>query len=210
MSRSSIALANLRAVVIVIVLAFHAVLPYLVSLPAEPYRFNAEPYRWQAFPVIDSERWFGFDLFCAWQDLSLMALMFFLSGLFVMASLSRKGAWGFLSDRLVRIGIPLALVVLILMPVAYYPAYRATAVDPSVAAYWRHWLALPFWPPGPQWFLYQLLLLNAIAAALYRFSPGALSALNRAVAPLCESPVRFFWALVAVSAAAYVPLAMAT
>ena len=34
MSRSSIALSNLRAVVIVIVLAFHSVLAYLASLPA--------------------------------------------------------------------------------------------------------------------------------------------------------------------------------
>jgi hypothetical protein len=34
MSRSSIALSNLRAVVIIIVLAFHAVLAYLASLPA--------------------------------------------------------------------------------------------------------------------------------------------------------------------------------
>ena len=81
MSRSSIALGNLRAVVIVIVLAFHSVLPYLASLPATAYRFDSAPYLWQAFPIIDSQRWFGFDLFCAWQDLSLMALMFFLSGL---------------------------------------------------------------------------------------------------------------------------------
>ena len=38
MSRSSIALGNLRAVVIVIVLGFHSVLPYLASLPATAYR----------------------------------------------------------------------------------------------------------------------------------------------------------------------------
>jgi hypothetical protein len=34
MSRTSLALNNLRAVVIVIVLAFHSVLAYLASLPA--------------------------------------------------------------------------------------------------------------------------------------------------------------------------------
>ena len=83
MSRSSIALSNLRAVVIVIVLAFHSVLAYLASLPAAAYRFDDAPYRWQAIPIVDSQRWFGFDLFCAWQDVSLMSLMFLLSGLFV-------------------------------------------------------------------------------------------------------------------------------
>ena len=40
MSRSSLALSNLRAVVILIVLAFHSVLPYLATLPATPYRFD--------------------------------------------------------------------------------------------------------------------------------------------------------------------------
>ena len=123
MSRSSIALGNLRAIVIVIVLAFHSVLAYLASLPAKPFGFEVPPYRWQALPIIDSQRWFGFDLFCAWQDVSLMSLMFFLSGVFVPGSLSRKGSWSFLSDRLLRIGLPLVVAVVVVMPVAYYPAY---------------------------------------------------------------------------------------
>jgi glucan biosynthesis protein C len=55
-SSSSIALGNLRAVVIVIVLAFHSVLPYLASLPATAHRFDSAPYLWQAFPIIDSQR----------------------------------------------------------------------------------------------------------------------------------------------------------
>ena len=45
MSRSSIALGNLRAVVIIMVLAFHSVLPYLASLPAAAYPFDSAPYR---------------------------------------------------------------------------------------------------------------------------------------------------------------------
>jgi hypothetical protein len=60
-----------------------------------------------------------------------MSLMFLLSGLFVSPSLSRKGNWIFLSDRLLRIGMPLLFVVLLLMPIAYHPAYRATALDPG-------------------------------------------------------------------------------
>ena len=164
MSRSSIALSNLRAVVIVIVLAFHSVLAYLASLPASPHRFDDAPYLWQAIPIVDSHRWFAFDLFCAWQDVSLMSLMFFLSGLFVPSSLARKGSITFLSDRFFRIGLPLVLVVVFLMPVTYYPTYRVTAADPSVGAYWQHLTALPFWPCGPQWFLWQLLALNVLAA----------------------------------------------
>jgi hypothetical protein len=99
MSISSIALGNLRAAVILIVLAFHSVLAYLGYLPTAAPKFEAPPYRWQAFPIIDSERWFGFDLFCALQDVYLMSFMFFLSGLFVWPSLVRKGSRNFLHQR---------------------------------------------------------------------------------------------------------------
>ena len=50
------------------------------------------PTAGRPFPIVDTHRWFGFDLFCAWQDVSLMSLMFFLSGLFVPSSLTRKGS----------------------------------------------------------------------------------------------------------------------
>src|ERR1039457_3275025 len=99
MSQASLALSNLRGIVIVIVLAFHSSLAYLASVPAQSARFDQAPYTWQAFPIVDTHRWIGFDLFCAWQDVSLMALMFFLSGLFVSPSLARNGTRTFLSKR---------------------------------------------------------------------------------------------------------------
>jgi acyltransferase-like protein len=208
MSRTSIALSNLRAVVIVIVLAFHSSLAYLGSLPTTPYRFDSPPYLWQAIPIIDRERWFGLDLFCAWQDVSLMSMMFFLSGLFVPSSLARKGSRKFLSDRFVRIGMPFVLVVLLLMPLAYYPAYRVSASDPSASAYWQSWLALPFWPCGPQWFLWQLLLLNVLAAAMHRFVPAWTDRLGRLAEAVRDQPVRFLLILSCASAIAYIPLAL--
>ena len=72
MSSSSEALSNIRAAVIIIVVAFHSMLAYLGSLPRSAARFGEPPYRWVTFPIIDSERWFGFDLFCALQNLYLM------------------------------------------------------------------------------------------------------------------------------------------
>ena len=209
MSSSSLALVNLRAVVILIVLAFHSVLPYLVSLPATTLPFDSAPYQWLAFPIIDSQRWFGFDLFCAWQDVGLMTLMFFLSGLFVPSSLASKGSWKFLSDRLLRIGLPMALAVIFLAPLAYYAAYRTTAVDPGPRAYLEHWLALPFWPCGPQWFLGELLAFNILAAAAYRFIPGWDRHLVRLAALADSNPVRFVAGLATISAAVYVPLMLA-
>ena len=171
MSRTSLALGNLRGIVILIVLGFHSVLAYLDSLPATARKFDTPPYEWKASPIIDSQRWLGFDIFCAWHDVYLMSLLYFLSGLFVWGSLTRKGSRLFLSDRLLRLGLPLIPAVFVLMPIALYPAYLATANEPSVAEYWQQFTTLPFWPCGPQWFLWQLLALSILAAAVYRLAP---------------------------------------
>ena len=103
---SSLALRNLRGLVILIVLAFHSVLPYLRYARSSAVPFDQPPYEWRAFPIVDSQRWFGFDLFCAWQDVYLMSLMFFLSAVFAWPSLARKGSRKFLGDRLLRLGAP--------------------------------------------------------------------------------------------------------
>ena len=165
MSRSSLALSNLRGAAILIVLAFHSCIAYLDFLPSSAPPFDSPPYQWRSFPIIDGQRWFGFDLFCAPQDVYLMSLMFFLSGVFVWPSLARKGIWDYMRHRVLRLGLPFGLAVFLLMPVAYYPVYLVTAVDPGVAAFWQSYVALPFWPSGPPWFLWQLLVLNIAAAA---------------------------------------------
>jgi len=203
------ALHNLRAFVILVVMAFHSVLAYLGSLPASAPAFNDPPYQWRSFPIIDAERWFGFDLFCALQDIYLISLMFFLSGLFVWPSLARKGPRLFLRDRLLRIALPFALAVAFLMPIAHYPVYLVTAADPSIAAYWQHWLALPFWPSGPPWFLWILFVFDALAAALFVFAPRSGDALGQLLGRLTARPARFAAVLLSASAVAYMPLALA-
>jgi glucans biosynthesis protein C len=209
MSKSSIALSNLRAVVIVIVLAFHASLAYLASTPAASSAFDQAPYTWQAFPIVDAQRWLGLDLFCAWQDVSLMSLMFLLSGLFVAGSLLRKGSGTYVSDRLWRIGLPFLLAIVFLSPLSYYTAYLVRTADPSVAGFWKQWISLPSWPSGPQWFLWQLLAANVLGASLYAVAPGFVVRLGRLAAWAGERPLRFFALLTAASALAYVPLALA-
>jgi hypothetical protein len=207
--RSSLALANLRAFVILLVLSFHSVLAYLQFLPATPFPFDSPPYLWRAFPIVDSHRFLGFDLYCAWQDVFLMSLFFFLSGLFVWPSLGRKGTATFLHSRILRLGLPFVLVVAILMPPTLYPTYLQTASDPAVSAYWRHWLALPFWPCGPMWFLWMLLAADFMAAALHRFAPGLGGRLIRLSSAAEAYPARYFAGFVFVSVLAYVPLALA-
>jgi Acyltransferase family len=204
----SLALNNLRTFAVILVLAVHSFVAYLGSSPASPFRFDDPPYRWRSIPIVDIDRSFGFDIFCAHQDTYLIALLFFLSGLFAWPSLARKGTRIFLRDRVVRLGLPFALAVGLLMPVALYPAYRVTAVDPGVSAYWQHWLALPFWPSGPPWFLWVLLVFDFGAAALYRFARQSSDALGHIVGSLSARPAAFVITLVTISALAYVPLAL--
>ncbi len=206
MSKSSLALNNLRAAIIMVVLAVHAFLAYLSS--ATPSAFAKAPYMWRAFPIVDSHRWLGFDIFCAWQDICLMVLLFFMSALFSWPSLEKKGTGPFLADRIVRLGIPWLFGMLVLMPISLYAVYRIRATDPSIGAYVHHLLALPFWDNGPMWFLSQLLVLTVVGAALHRFAPRAIVRLAALSARAGENPVRYFLCLTAVALLAYVPLAL--
>lgn len=207
-SPTSIAVDNLRGYVILLVLAFHSSVAYLAFLPAHPFQFDTPPFRWTAFPIVDSHRWLGLDLFCAWQNVFLMTLFFFLSGLFVWPSLLRKGEPAFIADRFRRLGLPFLLAVALLMPVAQYPTYLQTATEPGIAAYARHFLALPIWPCGPMWFLWLLLCADLIAAGLRRIAPRWGEHLARLSEMAGTRPVKYFALLLLASAAAYLPLAL--
>jgi len=89
-SKSSVALNNLRALAILALITFHSVSAYLGWFGPDPFPFDQSPYQWRAFPIVDSRRWLGFDIYCGWQDVYLMALLFFLSGLFTSPSPARK------------------------------------------------------------------------------------------------------------------------
>jgi glucans biosynthesis protein C len=206
MSKTSLALSNLRAFAILLVVSFHSVLAYVAFKP-DALPFATPPYTWRAFPIADPEHWFGFDLFCAFQYVFLMPFMFFMSGLFVWPSLVRRGASAFIFDRSWRIGVPFLLGAYLLMPVAHYPVYRLTASDPSWSAFLLQWIALPFWATGPLWFLWQLLALDIAAALLYRFARSEGERLAHYSAASAEFPGRYFIALAAISALAYLPFA---
>lgn len=205
---TSLALRNLRSFAILIVLAFHSVLPYLRYAKSSAAPFDQPPYDWLAFPIVDRQRWFGFDLFSAWQDVYLMALMFFLSGLFAWPSLARKGSRKFLGNRLLRLGAPFVFGVTVVTPLALYPAYRVVAADPSWIGYGRSYLALPFWPNGPMWFLWPLSAFTLAAAALHRFAPHWVAWLGR-LSSRARRPGLCLVGLATAAALAYVPLALA-
>jgi surface polysaccharide O-acyltransferase-like enzyme len=206
--KASIALHNLRGLAIVFVLMTHTSLAYVASAQAQPYPFDHPPYGWLTFPILDPRHWLGFDVFCAWQDVYLMSLWFFLSGVFTWRSIERDGELRFLTNRLLRLGAPLLFGVLLLMPVALYPAYRVTAADPSLAGYAREYLALPFAPCGPLWFLWLLLAFTLATAALHRFARRTVPAIGNLSRQFERRPFRTFAVWTVVCVVAYAPLAL--
>src|SRR3954451_1728590 len=208
MPRASVGIDNLRAVVIVMVLAFHAMTAYIAFIPTHPFALDAPPYLWRAFPIVDRQRFFGFDLFCAWFDVFLMSFFYLLSGLFVWPSLSRKGPTAFLQDRLLRLGLPFAAVVMLLMPLTLYPSYVQSAGDTTVAGYWQAWLGLPLWPSGPVWFLWLLLVWDVLAAGVFVLMRRHGDRVLRLSLYARQRPAIFLGGLVLGSALAYVPLAL--
>jgi Acyltransferase family len=207
MPKFSAAIDNLRGFAILMIVAFHSCMAYLNALPDTPPSFDAPPYAWTASPIIDHNRFIGIDIFCALQFLYLMQLMFFVSGLFVWRSMERKRTVRFLSDRLLRLGVPFVLGTFGLMPLAYYPVFLLTAADPSWTGFVRAWKALPFWPSGPMWFLWFLLALDAVAAGIQRIFPDGIGALAHIAATIRNGPAFLFAGLGVVSLLTYLPLA---
>src|ERR1035437_3828878 len=66
--KNNTAIDYLRAFVIVLVLAFHAILAYVSFAPSATPAFASMPYFWAPFPIVDSQRWKGFDLFALFSD----------------------------------------------------------------------------------------------------------------------------------------------
>ena len=206
---TSQALATLRGVAILFVVAMHATMPYMAFVKAPSADFAQLPYSWLAFPIVDSRRWLGFDIFAAWIDVYLMSLMFFLSGLFVNSSLVSKGSRAFLAMRGMRLGAPFVFALFVVMPVALYPAYQVRSLNPTLLGYIKAYLSLPFWPNGPMWFLWMLLAMTFVVAALHQVAPRGGELLRRLSSDAAKFPGRYFLGLATTATLAYVPLAFA-
>jgi hypothetical protein len=200
----NVPIGYLRSFLTLLVVAHHAALAYHPYAPPPAKSLDASMI-WGAFPIVDAKRLPGLDLFVGLNDVFFMALMFFVSGIFVWASLERKGALAFIRDRAVRLGIPFLLSAAFLAPLAYYPTYLASSS--ATGTFWKQWLRLGAWPAGPAWFLWVLLVFGCLAAAIFAIDARFGDVLGRITGRLSTRPVIYFIVLVALSALAYLPMA---
>jgi hypothetical protein len=100
--------------------------------------------------------------------LFLMALFFLISGLFTQDSLERKGPSRFVTDRLLRLGVPFAIYTLIVWPLTEFAIfgpflhrdYRDSFTDTD-----------PVLDNGPMWFVGVLLIFSLALVAWRRWVP---------------------------------------
>jgi len=202
----NVAVGYLRGFLVILVLAHHSAVAYFQGVPTSRAPLLEAPMLWRAFPVVDPHAHSALlTLFLGFNDTFFMALMFFVSGLFVWPSLARKGNAPFLRDRFKRLGIPFLFAAAIVAPLAYYPSYLLGG-GRGVAGYVHDWLSFGDWPTGPAWFIWLLLAFDLMVAAICAFAPGFSDALSRLAENAREHPVRFFAMFVAASMAAYVPM----
>jgi hypothetical protein len=197
----------LRAFAVVLVLCHHAVIAYTISA-----FINFKNPIATASPVVNEQRWPIFDLIVMYNETFFMPLLFFVSGMFVWQSLARKGARKYLGGRLTRLGLPFVIGVVFLIPLAYYPAQLQvgliTGVDSSYGAFWLEMVRSCFGTAGPLWFLWLLLAFDCLATLMYRVAPLPGCLIRRRSTIILGSPVAFFGALLGISIAAYLPIAI--
>jgi len=151
----------------------------------------------------DRMTWIGFDSLVLFCDSFFMPCMFLISGLFVHASLTRRGPGNYFASRLWRLGVPYLVSLLVIMPIAYYRYYHAELTFPG---FYRHMVSVGPWSPGSSWFLSVLLLLVAIDVLIAAAAPRLIPASGRRVAVLAGRPVAGFAVFLVFSILIYLPL----
>ncbi len=104
-------------------------------------------------------------LFCAVNQSFFMGLLFFISGYFTPLSCDRKGPARFLTDKLIRLGVPLLAYIFIIGPLLIY--FLFVRGQASLAQYYtERILTFRDVNVGPLWFVQALLIFNFAYAAM--------------------------------------------
>ncbi|HEU4947208.1 MAG TPA: acyltransferase [Kribbella sp.] len=102
--------------------------------------------------------------------LLVIPLLFLVAGLLTPASLNRKGTGAFVRDRLLRLGVPFAVFVLLLQPLMVYALYHPLGA--ASGSYWHEFLGSEGQlDTGVLWFVGVLLIFSLAYAGWCRVRP---------------------------------------
>jgi hypothetical protein len=138
-------LDNLKVLLVAAIIAMHAILGYAGTVQVWTYTQAREITLAPVTEVV---------LLVAVSPVGffIIALLFLVAGLLTPPSLERKGAGRFVRDRLLRLGVPFTVYVLLVQPAVAYALEHPLGLAPG--SYWYELLgeerALD---TGPLWFV---------------------------------------------------------
>ena len=142
---------HLRAALVILVVLHHVAVVYGANTPDFYYQEPPDDDPLAALVlsvvVLVNQAWF-------------MGAFYLLAGYFTPGAYDRKGPGGFLTSRLIRLGIPLLVFIFVLNPLASigYWLMPSSQSNPSVPLTWGAYPQLL--GMGPMWFVVLLLIFN--------------------------------------------------
>lgn len=158
-------LDNLKVVLIAAIIAGHGIVSY-ATLEVWTYTEMREVTLTPSAEIALVVAALPFGLF-------LIALLFLVAGLLTVPSIDRKGPGKFARDRLVRLGVPFAVYVLMIQPAVVYALEHPLGYAPGT--YWEEFLGNErILDTGPLWFVGVLLIYSlAYAGWVHLRGPGS-------------------------------------
>lgn len=147
---------NIRVLLAILVILHHLAITY--GAPGGWY------YRENNQGQLDLFATTIFTILVALDQAFFLGLFFFLSGYFTPESYERKGAYFFIRDRLLRLGIPILLYLFVISPLLLYILNTVTAGrDFSITEYFQLYFNNQIgFDIGPLWFLEVLLFFTIL------------------------------------------------
>jgi glucans biosynthesis protein C len=185
------ALDNLRALVMWLGIVLHVSVIHMVNPPPLPWR--------------DTQRTEAADLLVGFIHTFRMPVFFILAGYFTAMLMRQRGAAGMLKHRVLRLGLPFAVFwppifaasVMLAMLFVHRMARGTWGLDPALIP------RSPSVPQGPStmhmWFLWMLLWLCVLTAALQRLGGRPLARAGGAVAGLVGRAAAAWWGFAALA-----------
>lgn len=179
----------LRGVIVALVVVDH-------SLQAYASHFG----QFWFLPDIDRNRFF--DVFHMNNNSFIMPILFFLSGIFLIPSLERRGLVNFAKERFLRLGLPFMIGLPLLAPVVSYAPVLAADFSgaPSYTEFWVDSMMSDNVQVGIFWFLYYLMLMIIIFTVIHKLLPPVTKGIGRFVSWMFYNPLKGFLVFCLISA----------
>jgi glucan biosynthesis protein C len=149
-------LDNFRAFTVVLVIILHTSMCYMSYAPTWWY-------------VIDPENSFLFTRLVMLIDVSIMQILFFIAGYFIIPSIQKRTTLAFLKDKLKRIGIPWIIGFVIIAPLLTYIIFLSRKIEIDFFYFYFNMFWGDWYQQSVYWFLGILLILYISFALVYRF-----------------------------------------